>query len=153
MKSLFVTAAVAAALTGSAMADIEASSGWEDTSSPAILGSFGNLFDWGYESGDVYSGSHSLFMIEDGHVVARDADGPGLHASPRHDGVGLGSVLLHADEQREVLEHVRDQRRHLRVQVLLGRRREDVQFGGATCVQRHIAREFEDGVFVVLERL
>jgi MYXO-CTERM domain-containing protein len=65
MKNLFVTAAVAAALTGSAMADIEASSGWEDTSSPAILGSFGNLFDWGYESGDVYSGSHSLYMIED----------------------------------------------------------------------------------------
>ena len=65
MKNLFVTAAVAAALTGSAMADIEASSGWEDTSAPAILGSFGNLFDYGYETADPYSGGSSLFMIED----------------------------------------------------------------------------------------
>ncbi|MCP3860580.1 MAG: hypothetical protein P8J88_02780 [Phycisphaerales bacterium] len=65
MKNLIVTAAVAAAFTGSAMADIEASSGWEDTSAPAILGSFGNLFDYGYETADPYAGGSSLFMIED----------------------------------------------------------------------------------------
>ncbi|MAH65263.1 MAG: hypothetical protein CMJ27_02565 [Phycisphaerae bacterium] len=47
------------------MADIVASSGWEDTSAPAILGSFGNLSEWGYATADPYAGGSSLFMIED----------------------------------------------------------------------------------------
>ncbi|MDC0429102.1 hypothetical protein OAL71_00845 [Phycisphaerales bacterium] len=65
MRTMLVSAAVAATVATSATADITASSGWEDTSSPAILGSFGNLFDWGYETADPYAGNSSLFMVED----------------------------------------------------------------------------------------
>ena len=65
MRTMLVSAAVAATVATSATADITASSGWEDTSSPAILGSYGNLFDWGYETADPYAGNSSLFMVED----------------------------------------------------------------------------------------
>ncbi len=65
MRTMLISAAVAATVATAASADISASTGWEDTSADALLGSFGNIFDYGYESADVYSGNSSLFMIED----------------------------------------------------------------------------------------
>ena len=65
MRTMIVSAAVAATVATSATADISASTGWEDTSADALLGFFGNIYDWGYETADPYSGNSSLFMVED----------------------------------------------------------------------------------------
>lgn len=65
MRTMLVSAAVAATVATSATADISASTGWEDTSADALLGFSGNLYDWGYDTSDPYSGNSSLFMIED----------------------------------------------------------------------------------------
>ena len=74
MRTMLVSAAVAATVATSATADITASSGWEDTSSPAILGSFGNLFDWGYETADPYRGRLEPFHDRG----SRERHAPGL---------------------------------------------------------------------------
>ena len=65
MRTMLISAAIAATVASSAMADISASTGWEDTSADALLGSFGNLYDFGYETADPYAGNSSLFMVED----------------------------------------------------------------------------------------
>ncbi|MDE0888192.1 MAG: hypothetical protein OSA40_01900 [Phycisphaerales bacterium] len=65
MRTMLVSAAVAATMATSAIADISASTGWEDTSADALLGVYGNVYDYGYETADPFSGSSSLFMVED----------------------------------------------------------------------------------------
>jgi hypothetical protein len=65
MRTMLVSAAVAATMATSAIADISASTGWEDTSADALLGTYGNVYDWGYETADPFSGNSSLFMVED----------------------------------------------------------------------------------------
>ncbi|MCH2144476.1 MAG: hypothetical protein MK082_04940 [Phycisphaerales bacterium] len=48
-----------------ANADTTYSSSWEDTNSPALLGTYGNVADYGYDSANYHDGSNSVFMMED----------------------------------------------------------------------------------------
>lgn len=65
MRTQLFASGVVAAMATSAMAEISASTGWEDTSADALLGTFGNVGDYGYDSADAYAGANSLFMTED----------------------------------------------------------------------------------------
>ena len=66
MKCSSVAIATAAMMSTSALADVMAFTGWEDTSADAVFGTFGNVGDFGYTSAPdpVYDGSHSLFLTE-----------------------------------------------------------------------------------------
>lgn len=67
MIRTFVASAVFVVLTPSlADADVMSFTGWEDTSSDAVFGTFGNIGDFGYTSSPdpVYDGSHSLYLQE-----------------------------------------------------------------------------------------
>ncbi|MCP4837486.1 MAG: hypothetical protein GY895_22295 [Phycisphaera sp.] len=64
----FVTSVCAVGLLGpSALAGefgVFASAGWEDPTALAILGSSGNLSEFGYDESDVHAGGSSLFLTE-----------------------------------------------------------------------------------------
>ena len=64
----FVSSTLVAGMIGSAAwagnFPITASTGWEDPTAQAILGSAGNLSDFGYDPSEAYAGSSSLFLVE-----------------------------------------------------------------------------------------
>ena len=64
----FVSSALLAGVIGSSASAgafaLTAATSWEDPTAQAILGSSGNLSDFGYDSSEAYAGSSSLFLVE-----------------------------------------------------------------------------------------
>ena len=66
MKRLTLVAGLSIlASVGAAQAEVSYFTGWEDNSSPAILGYYGNMYGYGFETSDPYAGEFSLGMMED----------------------------------------------------------------------------------------
>ena len=65
MRTPLLATVAVAAMASSAMAEISASSGWEDNAADALLGTFGNVGDYGYDQADPFAGTNSLFIMED----------------------------------------------------------------------------------------
>jgi hypothetical protein len=62
--SLLATVAVAA-VASPAMAQVTSATDWEDPSADALLGTFGNVGDYGYDQTDPFAGNNSLFIMEE----------------------------------------------------------------------------------------
>jgi len=62
--SLLATVAVAA-VASPAMAQVTSATDWEDPSADALLGTYGNVGDYGYDQTDPFAGNYSLFIMEE----------------------------------------------------------------------------------------